>query len=243
VRADVPRDLRAIHDELMAPVASLHPRMLDAARLRCVAVQPGSVERRVADRIIDYGYALRYRDAMTNGPDEIPEIGWSNVVLAAVQRLDGRDLVVGTIRVRWEDVEVFELFELPARAVWPHEALGVGCGELARFAVHPLVDTAAYASEPGLRAHGRTYRLAIWNALADVFERVLLERGRRLIYHMASPRVETFLEDAGYRSTRVETARPSGSGSALELRQRWWRYFHPDAPDERRPHVFYRLLR
>lgn len=242
-RPDVPADLRALRDELMAPVASLRPVVLDAAGLRCAAAPSGTAARRVVDQMVDYGYALRYRDPVTNAPNEIPEMAPANVVLAALQRFGGREIVVGTIRVRWGDLEVFELFEMPAATVWPHQALGEDCGEIARFAVHPVVDAAAYAPEPGLRAHGRSYRLAVWNALGDAFERMLLERGRRVVYHIASPRVETFLEDAGYRSARVETARPSGAEAGLRLRRRWWRYFHPDEPDELQPHLFYRLLR
>jgi hypothetical protein len=234
----------ARRDALMSPFASHDAVIFDQSILRGEIAPPGSDLQWVAERVVEYSYAVHFQGALVDVPYHAPATAPTTRVLAAVQRFDGRDILVGTIRVAWNDrLEVFELFDVAAPALWPHVALGQPFGELHKMAMHPIVDALANAAEPEVRAHGRRYRVAVWNTLRGLFEKLLVERGRFHVYYIASERVRRFLVGADYVATRLDTALPARTESSRRLREEWRRYFRPDEPAELQPHVFYRSTR
>jgi hypothetical protein len=232
-------DLEARRSELMAPFAALDVMTFDPALLRAEICAPGGVGHRTAERIVEHSYAAHYRSALVEVPYHSPATSPTTEVLAAIQRTQGRDVVVGTIRCTWDEhLEVFDLFEVPAPAVWPHVAMRERFGELHKLAWHPVVDALAGARQAEVRAFGLRYRVAVFNALRRLFEPVLDAHGCPHVYYIASKPVHRFCRTAAYHSTRVDAAVPARSDSAGRLREEWWRYFRPDEPLERQPRVY-----
>lgn len=235
-----PSALLARRGHLMAPFASLDPLAFDTAHLRAEIATPVGYRHRMAERIVEDSYTAHYQSVLVEVPYYTPATSPTTHVLVAVQRCEGREVVVGTVRCTWEEhLEVFDLFEVPPPAVWPHEALGQRFGELHKLALHPVVDGLVTARDPRVRAHGLRYRIAVWNVLRDLWERALGEQGCQQVYYIASRHVRRFCASAGYHSTRLDVAVPARSDAARALRREWWRYFRPDDPVERQPHVYY----
>jgi hypothetical protein len=242
VRPGTPADLRACHDQLVAPLEALDDVAFDAALLRVQVARPGTPVKREVDLLIDYGYGVRYQESLVPLAHSIPESAPANFVLAVTQPFGDRDLVVGTCRAAWADLEALELFDVPAPARWPHELVGSPFGELGKFAVHPVVDALVHARRPSLGVLGEVYRVAVWHQLTAAYTRLLVERDRFFVYEVASPRMLRFLQHAGCCPLRVDQARPAASEAATRLRRTWWRYWRPDNGQEQRPHLFYRAL-
>jgi hypothetical protein len=238
---DGPPSLLRRREELMAPFASSDAVAFDPALLRSEVAPPASGLLRVAERVVEYSYAVHFQGTLTDVPYHTQATVPATRILAAVQPFGTRDLVVGTVRVTWiDELEVFDLFDVAAPERWPHEALGHAFGEFGKVAMHPVVDAFARHAEPELRENGRRYRAAVWNVLRRGFERVLVEQGRLSVYYIASERVRRFFASAGYVATRLDAAQPSASDAARRLRWEWRQYFRPDDPVELQPHVFYR---
>jgi hypothetical protein len=235
-------DLAARHDELVAPLTALAALDFDPALLDCRVAEPGTPVKREVDRIVDYAYSVRYQDRLVSLAHHIPESAPANRVLAVTQRFDCGDVVVGTCRVAWDDLEVFDLFEVPPPDRWPHELLEQRFGEVGRLALHPIVDALVRAPDPALSAGGDGYRVAVWRCLHDLYASMLAGQGRVFAYHIESARAQRFVQHAGFPATRVDQARPSTSEAAREFRRRWWRYFQPDAEPDRQPHLYYRSV-
>lgn len=244
VNEDAPEGLLALRDALMVPVASMDPGAFDPAMLRGEVALPGDMVV-MAEQVVQYSYALHFQaGGVVEVPYHTPATSPTTRVLAAVQRVGGRDIVMGTIRADWgEHLEVFDLFEVPPPARWPHEELGQPFGELHKMAWHPAVEALTTADDPDVRSAGRAYRVAAWDALRRTFERVLSEHGRTHVYYLTNERVRRFFTGAGYHATRLDTALPARSAWAQRLRQEWHRYFLPDEPVELQPHVFYHPTR
>jgi hypothetical protein len=241
-RPGTPDDLRACHDQLVAPLEALDEVTFDPRLLQAQIARPGTPLKREVDRLIDYGYGVRYQESLVPLSHAIPESAPANVALAVTQPFGGRDMVVGTCRAAWADLEALDLFEVPVPGRWPHELLGQTFGELGKFAVHPVVDALVHARRPSLRVLGDAYRVAVWHRLTAAYTRLLIEQDRFFVYEVASPRMLRFLHHAGCCPVLVEQARPSASEAAACLRSTWWRYWRPDDGPEQRPHLFYRAL-
>ena len=72
-------------------------------------------------------------------------------MLAVTQRFECGDVVIGTCRVAWDDLEVFDLFEVPPPGRWPHELLAEGFGD--QFAALHQLDGLAEVLRQRLDAH------------------------------------------------------------------------------------------
>ncbi len=235
-------DVRACHDRLVAPLAALPALDLDPALIRCEIARPGTALKAEVDLLIDYSYSVRYQESLVPLAHLIPETAPANIVLAAIQPFACGDVVVGTCRAAWDDLEALDLFEVPPPGRWPHELLGQPFGELGKFAVHPVVDALIRAGQASLAAAGDAYRVALWHRLTEAYTSLLLGRGRAFVYEVAPPRMQRFLERSGCRPIRVDQARPSTSAATRELRRRWSRYFQPNGPPDLQPHLYYRAL-
>jgi len=233
--------LGRLYNDLLAFFAQTEDFELDTAKLLAKVALPASLERNMAAQIINYGYCSRYQeeDTLIDIAGYELERSPSNVILVAVQELKGSKVVLGTFRIAWENLEVFQLFEVSTGRSWPHWTLAQKPGEAGKCSMHPILDLLSTSSLPKLSQLGNTYKAMAFTMMWELALKLFKDNQIGCMYYIASPRAQQFFSHMGIRSTQCEGVLPSATQEAQRLRREWWQYFKPAELPENQSHVYY----
>jgi hypothetical protein len=242
-RANICNDtpLGRLYNELLVHFAHMQYIELDPGKVRGEVALPGSWQKNMVGQILNCGYSSRYRDKNTplDIANYVVESSPASSTLVAVQDFDGCSIVLGTLRVAWDDLEIFRLFETSKHSNWPHQATSQRFGEAGRLCMHPLLDLLSSSSSPELRDYGKTYKEVAYTKAMEPAMTLLKEKQIDFFYYVAPPKVQRFLERAGPPFTRVEGVVPRMSSSVQALHEELNLYFKPSDPPENQPQVYY----
>ena len=233
--------LGRLYNDLLALFTQTEEFELDTAKLLAKVALPASCERNMAAQIINYGYCSRYQEENTFIDIAGYELERSpgNVLLVAVQELMGSRVVLGTFRIAWENLEVFQLFEVPTGRSWPHQRLAHKPGEAGKCSMHPLLDLLSTSCLPDLSQLGTTYKAMTFMMMWELALKLFKDNQVGGVYYIASPMAQQFFSRMRLRSIRCEAAVPSLAQEAQRLREEWWQYFKPSDLPENQPQVYY----
>lgn len=232
--------LGRVCNDLLAFFAQTPDFELDPAKLHAEVALSDSVQQKMAAQVIHYGYCSRYQEE-----NALVEVGHNlepspgNVMLVAVQGFAGGKIVLGTLRITWESLEVFQLFEMPAHMNWPHQLLAQKPGEAGRFSLHPILDLLSTSSLPALKHLGDTYKALAFTKLRALAYQQFKEKQIKCMYYIANPMTQQFFSRMGIRSTRCEEAMPGTTQEAQIAHQEWKHYFQFAEDPESQSHVYY----
>jgi hypothetical protein len=233
--------LGRLYDHLLAFFAQMEDFELDMAKLLAKVALPTSLERNMAAQIINYGYCTRYQedDTLIDIAGYELERSPSNIILVAVQELRGSKVVLGTFRIAWDNLEVFQLFEVPTGTNWPHQTFAQKPGEAGKCSMHPILDLLSTSSLPDLSLLGNAYKAMVFTMMWELALKLFKDNQIGCMYYIASPRAQQFFSRMGIRSTHCEGALPSTTQEAQRLRREWWQYFKPAELPENQSGVYY----
>jgi hypothetical protein len=233
--------LGRLHNELFACFADTENIELDSGKVRGELVLAGSPQKKMVDLMLNSGYTSRYQDQQTLLDiahlvlDNYP----ASATLAAVQDFGDGCIVLGTLRVAWNNLEVFQLYEIPGTGCWPHETFSQPFGEAGKLSMHPLLDLLSSSSQPELSACGSHYKEMVYRKAMEPAMAILQEKGINFFYYVAPPNVQRFLERAGPPFTRVEEVVLRTSPVLQPWLDQMHLYFKPSDPPEKQPHVYF----
>lgn len=233
--------LGRLYNDLLAFFAERQDFELDTAKLVAEVALPGSFQRKMAAQIINYGYCSRYQGENTLIDIAGYELERSptNVILVAVQEIEGVRVVLGTFRIAWENLEVFQLFEVPANKNWSHQILWQKPGEAGKCSMHPILDLLSASALPELSSLGNAYKAKVFTRMWDLALKLFKDNQVGCVYYIASSMAQQFFSRMGIRSIQCEAALPSPTQEAQRLREEWWQYFKPYDLPENQPQVYY----
>ena len=229
------RLLTSLAQRLCAPFESDDDYVLELSDIETGIAPIDSRTRTTARTLVRYAYGLRYlaaADAAIEGLDDgqLERTGEASTVVAISQQ-SGVPQVIGTLRFTvGGQLGLFEFFAPEPTTCWPH-GFG-GPAEYTRLAFHPVFDRMGCAAGGLQRDLTRFYKsLALRKLVARCTEEIL-DRGARIVYFIATPRVVRFLSASGLHLEPLPGAVAVDSGVSRSVRDTFPRYWQPEQPEQ-----------
>ena len=233
--------LGCLYNDLFTHLSQMEEIELDPNNMRDEVALPGSYLKNMVDQILNCGYSSRYKDEHTliDIAHHVLESSPVSSTLVAVQEFGGISIVLGTFRVAWDNLEVFQLFEASEHSSWPHQLTSKKFGEAGKLCMHPLLDLLSSSSLPDLKDCGNTYKEMAFRKAMEPAMTILKEKHIDFFYYIASPKVQKFFERVGLPFNRIEGIVPRMSPTIQSWRETLNLYFKPSDPPENQPQVYY----
>ena len=223
--------------KLMSPFDSLTEMALDLNTIRTIAVPSKNPLREVAADIVNYGYNLRYNgteggmtDIVNDEFDHLP----TSQTFVAIGTYSDTPFALGTFRIiTGLNLDVLQLFEMEEGQMWPHQRELVEPAEIGRFAIHPLLDSGLISNiNPHLA------KLVIQRKLWEHGMEILKQKKVELAYLILTMHILEFVKSSGIHPEKLEVTLPGKSEYSERLREKWPKYWKPDAPTDEQPSLY-----
>jgi hypothetical protein len=231
-----------LYRELFACFPNTECIELDIGKLRSEVAFPGTSLKTMADHLLNCGYSSRYWEHPETFVDiahHVLDSSPTGATVVAIQDMGSCSIVLGTFRVAWENLEVFQLFQPLEGKCWPHQRMAQQFGEAGRLGMHPLLDLLSSSTIPEASSYGNHYKVQAFRKAMEPAMALLQEKRIKFFYYIASPTVQKFLERAGPPSTRAEGVVSRMSSTAQAWREQLHLYFKPSEVPENQPQVYY----